>query len=98
MNTTILATFCFIFVPILLFLIVYILNRNNRRYYQKMIDQYMRGEWYIYNHLRQHVIREKDLSWAQGLPEFMTIGIKADGSLMTDEEWNKIWNEAKKQL
>jgi len=98
MNTIILAIFCFFFVPLLVAIFVSILNRNNRRYYQKMVDRYMKAEWHIYNHLRQHIVREKDLSWAQGLPEFMTIGIKADGSLMSDEEWSKIWNEAKKRL
>lgn len=97
MNT-ITAILCIFFGLLFFGILVSILNRNNRRYYQKMIDQYMNAEWHIYNHLREHIIREKDLSWAQGLPEFMTIGIKADGSLMTDEEWEKIWNEAKKKL
>lgn len=50
----------------------------------------------IHNHIRQHVLRERDITWANGLPPYATLGLKEDGTLIPDEEWAEIWAEARK--
>lgn len=60
--------------------------RKQRKYYRKFIDQYLNAERIMHGHIREHVLRERDLSWAVGLPPIATFGIKADGTLMSDEE------------
>lgn len=67
-------------------LIASILNRKNRQYYDRFIEQYLNVETHVHRHIREHVLRDKDLTWAAGLPPIVTFGIKADGSVMTVEE------------
>lgn len=65
-----------------------VLRKQLRHYqsYQELIEQYLNAERVIHAHIREHVLRERDLSWAVGLPPIATFGIKADGTLMSDEE------------
>lgn len=60
--------------------------RKQRRHYQSFIGHYLNAERVIHAHIREHILRERDLSWAVGLPPIATLGIKADGTLMSDEE------------
>lgn len=61
-------------------------QRRSYQYYQEFIEQYLNAERVIHAHIREHVIREKDLSWAVGLPPIVTFGIKEDGTFMSEEE------------
>ena len=71
----------------------FILSLISSRLYHKqrleartLIDEYLNTERLIHAHIRGHVLREKDLSWAVGVPPIVTFGIKSDGTLMSDEE------------
>ena len=70
--------------------------RHRDRRYKEVIDQYLCAEALLYDHVRGHVVREKDFTWADGYPPFVTIGIKEDGSLMSDDEWARHWTQARK--
>lgn len=65
---------------------------SSRHYYKqhlkndKLIHEYLNIERVIHAHIREHVLREKDLSWAVGVPPIATFGIKSDATLMSDEE------------
>ena len=59
---------------------------ERKQHYRDSLEQYLNAEQILYNHIREHVIREKDLTWAAGLPQIVTFGIKSDGTLMTNEE------------
>jgi len=61
-------------------------RRKQRHQYQEMIDQYLNAERVIHAHIRAHVLRDKDFSWAVGVAPIVTFGIKPDYSLMSDEE------------
>lgn len=67
-------------------LLVLRIQRKHQQYYQKFIDQYLNAERVIHAHIREHILRENDLSWAVGLPPIVTFGIKPDGTLMCGEE------------
>jgi len=71
-------------------------QRRISRYYREFIDKYLNAERVIFDHIREHVVREKDLTWAIGVPPIVTFGIKEDGSLMTHEEINEARKEALK--
>jgi hypothetical protein len=60
--------------------------RKQYQNYRKFIEQYLNAERVIHAHIREHILRERDLSWAVGLPPIATFGIKADGTLMSEEE------------
>ena len=68
-----------------LLLLLYKQNRNYQSY-QEFIEQYLNAERLIHAHIRAHVLRERDLSWAVGTPPIVTFGIKSDGTLMSNEE------------
>ena len=64
------------------------LSKENREY-RAAVDRYVNVEGALFHHMREHVVRDKDLTWADGLPPFVTVGIKEDGSLMSDDEWRQ---------
>lgn len=80
-------------VLITLFLVL-LKQRRSYQSYQEFIEQYLNAERVIHAHIREHILRERDLSWAVGLPPIVTFGIKVDGTLMSDEELaeaRRIW-------
>lgn len=68
-------------------IVITIVRDKTKQNYKKFIDQYLKAETVIHQHIREHVLRDKDLSWAIGVPPIVTIGIKADGTLMSDGEF-----------
>lgn len=71
---------------LLVLIMLILILRKQRRNHDKLIDVYLNAERVIHAHIREHVIRERDMSWAVGLPPIATFGIKSDGTLMSDEE------------
>ena len=64
------------------------LSKRNREY-RAAVDRYVDAEGALFRHIREHVLRDEDLTWAKRMPPFVTIGIKEDGTLMSDDEWAK---------
>ncbi len=61
---------------------------------QERIDQYLKAEGVIHAHIRDHVIRDKDLTWAAGNPEIVTLGVRKDGTIMSGEDLSAAFRAA----
>jgi len=70
-------------------------GRQNRQY-KAAVDRYVNVEGALFRHIRKHILADKDLSWAEGMPAFVTIGIMADGTVFTDQEWAEVWSVGKR--
>lgn len=83
-------TILFLIALCLVGLLAVVASRRDRQrinaQYQGFIDQYLKAGELLHDHIRDHVIRDKDITWAKSCAPVVTFGIKADGSLMTSEE------------
>ena len=68
------------------------LSKKNRQY-AAAVDRYVKVEGAMFEHIREHVLRDEDLTWAVKMPLFVTIGIKDDGTVMSDSEWQEAMAE-----
>lgn len=73
-------------------------RRRADRLYQSVISQYLHAQTNIENHVRQHVLKDKDWDWAKGFSPIVTFGIKEDFTLMTDEEFQEAKEMAAKKM
>lgn len=75
-----------------------ITERRLDRRYQRVINQYLNAETLIEDHVRRHVLIDKDWEWATGYAPIVTFGIKEDFTLMTDGELREAKEMAAKKM